>query len=74
MYKKICVIVSNSDTKQFFVSNDHDSYDLVGFIPVTHYSHILYKTGEKIETIQDIINLYYEDYQNIDLLDLYSSN
>jgi hypothetical protein len=73
MYEKICVVVSNSESKEFFISDEHDSYDLPGFVPATHYSHTVFRTKEKIESIQEVINFYYDDYKNIDLLGLYPS-
>jgi hypothetical protein len=67
----ICVIVSNTETKEFFIAPEHDDYGLEGFVPTSHYAHKTWTNPPiEIKTIQDVINYFYYDYKDICLMDL----
>jgi len=75
MRNNYLIVVSNDDTKEYFISDKHDDYGLKGFIPVTHYlpSHVVPRKGFEngiLKTPQDILNLFYDDYTDISNTDL----
>jgi hypothetical protein len=59
---KTLIIVSNMDTKQYFISPDHNSFGLEHFVPVTHY---LEYGEESVRVKEDVIALHYNDYEDI---------
>jgi len=64
-------IISNSDTNEFFVSNQHCDYDLPGFVPVTYSLPMEVAPRETlpsgiVKTLEDVIGVFYSDMKKIE--------
>lgn len=64
------IIISNHDTKEYFVSSDHCEESPNGFVPTTHYLPSNCAPRESvpdgiIKNFQDVINVFYSDYKEI---------